>query len=354
MKSAVQNHDGIYFGALEMSELSSFLLKFKENKKIIIVDENTHDHCLEYVLTTFEELKDAEIMLLPCGEENKVMEVCFQVWQAMSEYEIGRGDLVINLGGGVVTDMGGFIAAVYKRGVDFINIPTTLLGMVDAAIGGKTGIDLGPFKNQIGVFKHAVYTIVDPCFLQTLNEKEYLNGYAEILKHALIADQKLWKSLVEKDLQSVPELELIREAANIKLNIVSEDPFEKGPRKLLNFGHTIGHALEGYFLNSSPMDHGFAVALGIIAESYISLQRKMISEGEFQEITHRILPLFPIPAISENSVSDIVQLCRNDKKNTSGRINCVLLNGIGNADYNSIVYEHELTDALNYLRSLSR
>jgi 3-dehydroquinate synthase len=353
MKSAEKNRDEIYFGDLESSELSTFLRRYSENKKIIIVDENTHDHCLEYVLTTFEELKDAEVMLLPCGEENKVLEVCFQVWQAMSEYEIGRGDLVINLGGGVVTDMGGFIASVYKRGVEFIHIPTSLLGMVDAAIGGKTGIDLGPYKNQLGLFKHALYTVVDPCFLQTLHKTELLNGYAEILKHALIAEQKLWNDLDEKDLYSIPEMDLIRRAAEIKMKIVSADPNEKGLRKLLNFGHTIGHALEGWFLSFSPVAHGHAVGLGIIAESFISFQRKMITQKEFQDIVDRFRALFPTPDFPEESIKEIVNLCRNDKKNTSGRLNCVLLSSIGSAEYECFITEKEISEALMYLRSLS-
>src|SRR5690606_19825507 len=158
---------------------------YTNSKKVILVDENTHDACLEYLLTAFDGLEDAEVMLLPAGEENKVMEVCFQVWEAMSEYGVGRRDLIINLGGGVVTDMGGFIASVYKRGVDFINIPTTLLGMVDASIGGKTGIDLGPLKNQLGVFSNPKAIYVDVTFLETLETKDVVNGYAEMLKHAL-------------------------------------------------------------------------------------------------------------------------------------------------------------------------
>ncbi len=351
MKLSEKNPYEIFFGSLESSALFSILKRYKGNKKIIMVDENTHDLCLEYLLTTFDELKDAEVMLLPAGEENKVLEVCFQVWEAMSDYEITRGDLIINLGGGVVTDMGGFIASVFKRGVEFINIPTTLLGMVDAAHGGKTGIDLGPFKNQIGVFKNALLTIVDSSFLATLDKNNLLNGYAEILKHALIANNKLWNELMESDLCSIPVAALIKEAAEVKIKLVSIDPYEKASRKLLNFGHTIGHAMEGYLLASSPIAHGHAVGLGMIAESYISLQREMIGKREFLEIKNRLLPLFPVPTMREKEMDGIIKLCRNDKKNSSGRINCVLLTGIGSAEYDCFITETEISDALNYLMS---
>ncbi len=183
----------IEIGSLETSGFTNFIQqRYSDSKIVIMVDENTNDNCLEYLITTFDFLAEAEVMLLPSGEENKVMEVCFQVWEALSDYGIGRRDLVINLGGGVVTDMGGFIASVYKRGVDFIQIPTTLLAMIDASIGGKTGIDLGMYKNQLGVFMNPKAIFIDKIFLETLEPKEVVNGFAEALKHALIKDPGLW------------------------------------------------------------------------------------------------------------------------------------------------------------------
>ena len=179
----------IEIGSLETSGFTNFIQqRYSDSKIVIMVDENTNDNCLEYLITTFDFLAEAEVMLLPSGEENKVMEVCFQVWEALSDYGIGRRDLVINLGGGVVTDMGGFIASVYKRGVDFIQIPTTLLSQVDASVGGKLGIDFQGFKNHLGVFTLPNAVLIDPVFLETLSEREKRSGFAEILKHCLIHD----------------------------------------------------------------------------------------------------------------------------------------------------------------------
>jgi 3-dehydroquinate synthase len=181
MQQLIGTNYFIEIGDITQSSLETYIAKYyQQSKVVIIVDENTHDCCLEYLLTSFDFLKEAEVVLLPAGEENKVMEVCFQVWEALTEYGIGRNDLILNLGGGVVTDMGGFIASIYKRGIDFIHIPTSLLGMVDASIGGKTGIDLGVYKNQLGVFNQPKAIFIDPIFLATLSDNEKRNGYAEM------------------------------------------------------------------------------------------------------------------------------------------------------------------------------
>lgn len=233
----------IEIGSLASSSFSEFLRGYSNSKKVILLDENTHDHCLEYLLTAFSGLEDAEVMLLPSGEENKVMEVCFQVWEAWSEYQIGRNDLVINLGGGVVTDMGGFIASIFKRGLNFIQIPTSLLAMVDASVGGKTGIDLGRHKNQLGVFANPEKVYIDPGFLKTLPAEELKNGYSEMLKHGLIADKLHWENLKKINFENSENLlALILCSIAIKNKIVLSDPLEKADRKKLNFGHTFGHA----------------------------------------------------------------------------------------------------------------
>jgi len=327
---------------------------YGNSKFVIIVDENTHEYCLEYLITTFDFLKEAEVMLLPSGEENKVMEVCFQVWEALSEYGIGRKDLVINLGGGVVTDMGGFIASIYKRGVDFIHIPTTLLGMVDASIGGKTGIDLGMYKNQLGVFSNPKAIFVDKSFLETLELEEMLNGFAEVLKHALIMDVSLFEEL--ESLENLSELaddEKLAKIISIKLGIVNEDPLETGKRKILNFGHTVGHALEGYFLNKSKIDHGHAVALGMIAESFLSLRVGKLSPEEHRRIEKVILDWFPVPVINMSDISGIIELLYNDKKNHSGKIQCCLLDCIGDCKYDQPIEEELFAEALMYLMGKS-
>lgn len=338
---------------LESTFQSKLLETYRDSKVVIMVDENTHDCCLEYILTSFDSLQDAEVMLLPVGEENKVMEVCFQVWQALSEYGIGRKDLVINLGGGVVTDMGGFIASIYKRGVDFIHIPTSLLGMVDASIGGKTGIDLGQYKNQLGTFCHPKNIYIDPIFLSTLPEEEFLNGYAEMLKHALIRSKEEWGRL--KKISSYKELislESLLFSIRTKFEIVNNDPQERGERKILNFGHTIGHAIEGYFLDKDPIAHGHAVALGIIAESFISMKRGILSKEEYFDIEFTITSKFPMINLDSSDITEITRLTQNDKKNDKNKVKGCLLSSIGVCTYDVEYSKNEISDSLNNFHSL--
>ena len=354
MKVIDANGYSVEIGSIEESSFRDLLQTYHEHRLIVLVDENTHDCCLEYLLTSFEELERAEIILLPVGEENKVMEVCFQVWQAFTEYGFSRKDLVINVGGGVVTDMGGFIASIYKRGMNFINIPTTLLGMVDASIGGKNGIDLEQYKNQLGTFCHPQKIYIDTKLLQTLPGEEIFNGYAEMLKHALIRDNQLWNQI--KTIHS--EEELIREdviytSIKIKTDIIDLDPKEGGLRKILNFGHTIGHALESYFLDKTPISHGHAVALGMCAEAFISWKQNRISKSEFQEIEATITASFPMISLDADDVNKVIEFMYQDKKNESGKILCSLLNGIGNCDYNISISEKESGDALFHLSLLA-
>lgn len=344
----------IEIGSIAESSFSELLrTKYAASKKIILVDENTHDHCLEYLITSFQELEEAEIMLLPCGEENKVMEVCFQVWEAWSEYEIGRSDLVINLGGGVVTDMGGFIASIFKRGLDFIHIPTSLLAMVDASIGGKTGIDLGMNKNLLGVFSNPVRVFIDPGFLGSLPLAELKNGFAEMLKHGLIRDKAHWDIVKfispEEDIFGA---KIIAESVEIKNKIVLADPLEKGERKKLNFGHTIGHAIEGFFLGEEQMiAHGHAVAIGMLGEAFISKERGLLSETDFNEIESVITRLYEMPEFLEDITDELFALMMNDKKNFDQKVQCTLLLGIGKCVINQAIFKDDLKAALNYFSS---
>lgn len=329
------------FGPLATTSFPKLLEHYRNAKKIILVDENTHEHCLEALLTQFDELTDAEVFILPCGEENKVLEVCFQVWEAWSEYRVGRHDLVINLGGGVVTDMGGFMASVFKRGVHFVNIPTSLLAMVDASVGGKTGIDLGPYKNQLGTFTSPQAVFIDTSFLYTLPEEEWLNGYAEMLKHGIIADASHFQRVATLSPMEITE-ELIQESVHIKYRIVAEDPMEQNQRKLLNFGHTIGHAIEGYGLtHDAPVPHGVAVAWGMLMESQISLQKGLLSETDYQTIDRCIKKYFPpIPDLSQTQ-EELYAVMGNDKKNKQGQVGLILLESIGKANFNGILSADE-------------
>jgi 3-dehydroquinate synthase len=342
-------------GSLVNSSFQALLNAHYANSRIVImVDENTHDCCLEYLITTFDQLAEAEVMLLPVGEENKVLEVCFQVWEALTEYGIGRNDLIINLGGGVVTDMGGFIAAVYKRGVDFINIPTSLLGMVDASIGGKTGIDLGKFKNQLGVFKEPIKIYTDLGFLNTLPNDEVLNGFAEMLKHALISSDAIWQDLKSiSTIDGIKDFSRIQNSQIIKCIAVVNDPFDEGQRKTLNFGHTVGHALEGFYLDSLDLSHGHCVALGIAVEAHISFSKGLLGESEMNDIFAVIRTWYVIPAFDETAFDALIELMKNDKKNSSNKILGCALNGIGNCSWDVEYTHREIKDGLNYLLKLN-
>ena len=328
----------IEWGPLLDSSFESQLSRFSKRKIAILVDENTHDHCLEFLLTGFDALAQAEVIVLPAGEENKVLEVCFQVWETLTEVGFGRQDLLINLGGGMVTDLGGFVASVYKRGLSFIHIPTSLLAMVDAAIGGKTGIDFGGFKNQLGTFAAAQATYIDTGFLQTLPSNEWNNGFAELLKHALISDVQLWQDLSKiEDIQKELRFETIQQGVQIKAEIVGKDPSENGLRKILNFGHTIGHALESYYLNTdTPLAHGHAVAIGMLLEAHLSVERSTLSKAEFLTIEkcikHRYV--LQIPEDAEG----LWVLMQQDKKNSQGEVRICLLKAIG-----SCIFDQKLT-----------
>ena len=345
------NNYSIELGSIGNSSFEKFVrFNYANSKIVVIVDENVQEHCLDFLITSFDCLKEAEVILLPSGEENKVWEVCYQVWEALSEYGIGRSDLIINLGGGVVTDMGGFIASVYKRGVHFIHIPTTLVGMIDASIGGKTGVDLGNYKNQLGVFSHPSMIYIDPIFLNTLSDAALMSGYAEMLKHALIADVSQWERLKNvQEVRALIDTTYLIESIRVKFDIVEIDPKDGHIRKKLNAGHTIGHALEGYFLDKNPLDHGHAVALGLLGESFIAVQQGLLNKSDFEEIQHVITRNFQRVQMDESAIEAIVQLAKNDKKNRNAKINCSLLTQIGKCNIDCMVSAAEIKDALEFL-----
>lgn len=345
----------IEIGPLANSALPELLSLYADRRIVIMVDENTHANCLDMLLNEFPVLDRSEIMMLPAGEENKTIEIVYQVWSALLEYRVQRQDLIINLGGGLVTDVGGFIAATYKRGIAFIHIPTSLLGMVDAALGAKTGIDVNQIKNAVGTFTPPKGVYIDPIFLETLPGDELLNGFAEMLKHALIIDATYWHQLksIRNDKDLTTEENILR-AIEIKVEVVSSDPLESGQRKLLNFGHTIGHGIESYFLSKKPIHHGHAVALGMIAESYISHKRNVLPAAQYLEIEQTIISLFPMPPIPEHAFQEIIELLRNDKKNAGDHIYFVLLQEIGSAEIDSKLTEREIGEALLHLTMLAK
>ena len=336
----------IEWGPLLDSSFDTQLSRFTNRKIAILVDENTHDHCLEFLITGFDALAEAEVIMLPAGEENKVLEVCFQVWETLTEAGFGRQDLLINLGGGMVTDLGCFVASVYKRGLAFINIPTSLLAMVDAAVGGKTGIDFAGLKNQIGTFAAAQATYIDTGFLQTLPSEEWANGFAELLKHALISDVQLWQDLSKiQDIQKELRFEIIQQGVQIKAEIVGKDPSENGLRKILNFGHTIGHALESYYLNTdTPLAHGHAVAIGLLLESKLSVGQSSLTQAEFLSIETRIKSLYTLQI--PNDIEGLWALMQHDKKNDNGEVRSCLLTAIGSCIFDQKLVYTDLQAAL--------
>lgn len=270
--------------------------------------------------------------------------------EALREYEINRQDVVINLGGGVITDMGGFIASIFKRGVPFINVPTSLLGMVDASLGGKTGIDMGGYKNLLGTFTDPISIYVDISFLNSLPEEEIWNGYAEMLKHALISSPEHWLKLIKVDkADDLLNEELITESMDVKIKLVEKDPFEKGSRKLLNLGHTIGHAIEGYLLDKSHIGHGHAVALGLWLESFISFKRNVLSADDFKAIEKTVLEKFHMVYLDPDHYNELILFARNDKKNNQGSIKGVLIRSIGECEIDVVFEEAELVSSFNYM-----
>jgi 3-dehydroquinate synthase len=250
----------------------------------VIADEHTNKYCLPKI----KSLLPAKFtkVIIKSGEEHKTIETCARIWDAMTKANMDRHALVINLGGGVIGDMGGFCASTYKRGIDFIQIPTTLLAQVDASVGGKLGIDFQHYKNHIGVFQLPKMVLIDPEFIQTLPEREKLSGYAEIIKHCLIRDEEKWEEISNKGFEDINFADLISHSVEIKKAVVAEDPKEAGLRKILNFGHTLGHAVETYLLNLGKRRilHGEAIAVGMIMEAFIAHSRELISWQELESI----------------------------------------------------------------------
>jgi 3-dehydroquinate synthase len=353
MVSIASNGYSIYFNQEGYSSLNAYLKENIFSKIFIIVDENSNEYCLPILLPLIETETTIEIIELESGEENKTIETCVQVWNVLIELGADRKSLIINLGGGVITDLGGFVASTYKRGIPFINIPTTLLSMVDASVGGKNGIDLGGLKNQIGTITNPAMVIIDSNYIETLPQNQMRSGLAEMLKHGLIAKKSHWDKFKELSAVDFTEFDqLIHESVAIKNNIVMEDPTENGIRKALNFGHTLGHAIETYFLENpekTSLLHGEAIAAGMILESYISLEQNLISENEFKEIKNTLNKIFERIIIHENEQENIIQLLIHDKKNEYGKVQFALLDGIGNIKINQTTENESIIRAfLNY------
>ena len=299
----------------------------------ILVDENTKRDCL----SKLPQIENTLIIEIKSGEEYKNISTCNFIWEQLTINNFDRNALLINLGGGVIGDIGGFCAATYKRGLEFIHIPTTLLAMVDASVGGKLGIDFKGFKNQIGLFNNPKAVLISSVFLETLAESELKSGFAEVVKHALISDNSLWLKLKNTSFTDLDWEDIIDTSIQIKNKIVLADPFEKGERKKLNFGHTFGHAIESYYLEKgTPISHGEAVFMGMILETKIS----DLSESDKNEIKNYVLSNFALPYTPKKS--SLHKFLINDKKNQDGKINFTLLNGIGDCSFDNLFSLDEL------------
>jgi 3-dehydroquinate synthase len=330
--------------------LADWLERLNPDKSAVLVDENTKKYCL----SRSDLLADLPIIEIRSGEVFKNLKTCEYIWNSLTELGFTRKSLLINLGGGVIGDMGGFCAATYKRGIRFINLPTTLLAQVDASVGGKLGIDFNGLKNHIGVFQEPATVIIDSIWLQTLPIRQLRSGFAEVLKHGLIADKKYWNDMIS---QQFPEemdwRAVVKRSIELKAQIVAADPTEKGLRKILNFGHTLGHAIESWNLDQKyDLLHGEAIAAGMVMESHLSWQKNLINQSILTEIAETMIQTFgkvkEIPPYRELKI-----LLQQDKKNELGQVMFSLIEGKGHCRYDQTTSEGEVISAIEYYQELN-
>lgn len=342
--------DNVLLSKDPVTDLKAFLAKKNYSKTAVLVDENTRKHCYAIVAPA---LPDHFVIEVKSGEEHKTLETCGLIWQAMTQEALDRHAVLIVLGGGVLGDMGGFCAATYKRGIDFILMGTTLLAQADASIGGKLAIDFNHYKNHIGVFQLPALTMLYSGFFKTLPKAELRSGFAEVIKHTLISDKTMWNEVKTKSLDEQDWDKLLLHSVEYKTYVVTEDPKEKGLRKILNAGHTIGHAIESYLLGiGNRVLHGEAIAAGLITEAWIGTTRGLLDEKSFNEISGYLLMIYGKIKLEENQLDAIASYTLQDKKNSGNRILCVLPDGIGNAKLDCEISLEEVKRALAFYRSL--
>lgn len=343
----------VFHNDIAWEKLKLIVEKLNPGQIFVILDKNIEKYCLPYFKNRFNPKRAFTIIRIPKGEEHKNIKTCLYVWETLSEKEADRNSLIINLGGGVVTDLGGFVASTFKRGIPFINIPTSLLAMVDASVGGKTGIDFRHVKNQIGTITLPEMVLIDICFLKTLPEKQLLSGFAEMIKHSIIDGKDSWNELQKKDARTIfNQGDFIKRSIEIKQAIAREDPTEQGKRKILNFGHTLGHAIESHFLeanNHNSLLHGEAIAAGMILATYISNQ--IFNFQKLNEVVSYIFSLFPKQEFHENDIKNIIKLTSFDKKNRNGKVLFVLIEDFGEFKTDCIVDKELIIKAFKFYRN---
>lgn len=342
----------VHFYDEAYQKLTDFVTSKNYSSIFLLVDDNTLDCCYPRFMQNFATNNSMEVIQIDAGEEFKNLETCVGVWNAMTELGADRKSLLITLGGGVITDLGGFVASTFKRGIDFINIPTTLLSMVDASVGGKTGVDLGVLKNQIGLFVNPEMVIIDTDYLDTLNDREMRSGMAEVIKYGLTYDINLLDQV--KYFNHLNINNIIYRSIAIKNHVVLEDPKESGLRKILNFGHTLGHAIESFYLESKEKEslkHGEAIAIGMVCESYISSKLLSISDKKVKQVNEIVNSIYNRVKLDPNDFSSIIELLKHDKKNVNGNVNFVLLNDFEDYKLDCLVPEKLIIESLKFYNS---
>ncbi len=337
-------------------DLTAVLNSTNYDKLFVLTDENTNRLCYPLVSSIPAILK-AKRVVVAANDFNKSLENLTHVWTSLTINDATRHSLLINLGGGMITDLGGFAAATFKRGIAYINIPTTLLGAVDASVGGKTGINFGGYKNEIGAFHAPLHTIITAEFFNTLTQKDILSGYAEMIKHALLDSDETWKKTLNFNLQEIDYTllnNLVIESVLIKQRIVEQDPYEKNIRKALNLGHTVGHALESFALeNNKPVPHGYAVAWGLVAELYLSHMICGFSKETLNKASKFIRQHYDTFSFTQKDYNTLYKYMIHDKKNVGDTINFTLLSDIGEIEINQTADRGMIEEALGYLMKVS-
>lgn len=343
--------DHIRITASPEKEIQQFLSGKSYSQVVVVTDENTTRYCYPIIKNC---LPEHSLIETKSGEEHKNLQTCSFLWEQMTSLQLDRHAVMIVLGGGVLGDMAGFCAATYKRGIDFILIPTTLLSQVDSSIGGKLGIDFHNYKNHIGVFQQPVLTLLSSNFLDTLPENELRSGYSEVIKHVLISDAILWEEIRHKDLTNQNWDKLIQHSVEFKYSVIEKDPKEKGLRKILNAGHTIGHALESYLLeNSRKVMHGEAIAAGLIAEGFIAKEKGLITKELLEQMQTHISNTHKKLIFSEAELDAIAEKALQDKKNKGNEILCVLQEGAGRAGWDYKISLQDVKRALTFYLSFN-
>ncbi|ACU03728.1 3-dehydroquinate synthase [Pedobacter heparinus] len=352
MKKLESAGHSIYFET-ELAPLMKVIEAEKYSKIFVFADTHTSELCLPLFREMMDDFNGFDLIETDPGEENKNIDFCIGIWKTLLDFGADRKCLMVNLGGGVITDMGGFVASTYKRGIDFINIPTTLLSQVDASVGGKTGIDVDNVKNMVGTFTLPQSVFIETKFLKTLPQRELLSGFAEMIKHGLIVDRTYYNDLKSSNYLQISAQAIYR-SVEIKNEVVTEDPHEKGLRKILNYGHTIGHAVETYSLinDTQPLTHGEAIAVGMICEAFLSSNNNTLSADDLKDITDYISTLYPAYRIKEDSFKQLLEFMQSDKKNENGQIMFSLLSTIGKCDYNCRVSEKDILESFAYFNRI--